>query len=258
MLKGLSEEEKKKFIPNDTILLGYVGSIAHGTYRPSSDQNSIDDKDLMGVCIASKETYLGLENFKQKNVQENEWDIVIYELKKMVSLLLKNNPNVLSILWLPENLYVIKTIYGQLLIDNRNYFSSKRAYYSFTGYAYSQLRKMTCSAFKGYMGEKRKSLVNKYGYDTKNASHLIRLLRMGIEFLTDGELHVHREDNSQLVEIKQGKWNLEKVKSHAENLFNLANEAFIRSSLPDKPNHKKVEALLVDILSDFLGKNTIA
>lgn len=39
------------------------------------------------------------------------------------------------------------------------------------------------------MGEKRKQLVAKHGYDTKNASHLIRLLRMGMEFLTVEEIN---------------------------------------------------------------------
>ena len=42
----------------------------------------------------------------------------------------------------------------------------------------------------GYMGQKRRELVRRVGYDAKNAAHLIRLLRMGIEFLTEGTLHV--------------------------------------------------------------------
>ena len=42
------------------------------------------------------------------------------------------------------------------------------------------------------MGEKRKAIVRKYQYDVKNAAHLIRLLRMGIEFLETGELRVFR------------------------------------------------------------------
>ena len=61
---------------------------------------------------------------------------------------------------------------------------------------------MERNACKGYMGEKRKRLVEKFGYDTKNASHLIRLLRMGMEFLVDGELHVEREDAKELLRIK--------------------------------------------------------
>ena len=63
----------------------------------------------------------------------------------------------------------------------------------------------------GRMGAKRKELVEKFGYDTKNASHLIRLLKMGIEALTTGELLIERPDNNMLLEIKRGEWKLERV-----------------------------------------------
>jgi len=42
------------------------------------------------------------------------------------------------------------------------------------------------------MGKKRRELVMRVGYDSKNAAHLIRLLRMGIEFLTEGTMYVER------------------------------------------------------------------
>ena len=71
----------------------------------------------------------------------------------------------------------------------------------------------------GYMGEKRKALVDKYKFDTKNASHCIRLLRMCMEALITGEVHVFREDASQLLEIKRGRWSLEQVKAEADRLF---------------------------------------
>ena len=45
-LKGLSEEQTKELLPpQGLILLGYRGSISHGTYEPSEDPNSIDDID---------------------------------------------------------------------------------------------------------------------------------------------------------------------------------------------------------------------
>jgi hypothetical protein len=72
----------------------------------------------------------------------------------------------------------------------------------------------------GYMGQKRRELVRRVGYDAKNAAHLIRLLRMGIEFLTEGTMHVERADAPELLEIKRGAWPLEKVKAEAERLFN--------------------------------------
>lgn len=48
------------------------------------------------------------------------------------------------------------------------------------------------------MGKKRRELVIRVGYDSKKAVHLIRLLRMGIEFLTEGTMYVERADGPEL------------------------------------------------------------
>jgi hypothetical protein len=47
------------------------------------------------------------------------------------------------------------------------------------------------------MGEKRKAMVRKYQYDVKNAAHLIRLLRMGAEFIESGNLQVYRTTDAE-------------------------------------------------------------
>ena len=40
------------------------------------------------------------------------------------------------------------------------------------------------------------------GYDIKNAAHVIRLYRMGIEYLESGNLQVFRPDREELKAIK--------------------------------------------------------
>jgi predicted nucleotidyltransferase len=242
---------ENKGLSDWNIIHAYRGSIAHGTYRPNTDPHSIDDKDTIAICVPDKQYYFGLKEFGSRGTQEikrDEWDIVIYEIRKGISLLSQGNPNILSLLWLDKKNYINITKSGQKLVDNRNLFIGKHVYRSFTGYAYSQLHKMENCAFEGYMGEKRKRLVQEFGYDTKNASHLIRLLRMGIEFLTDGELYVEREDASQLLDIKNGKWTLEKVKSESDRLFANAETAYINSKLPEKPDYDKINNLCVEIV----------
>jgi hypothetical protein len=157
-------------------------------------------------------------------------------------------------LWLERKHYIHLDPAGQRLIDARDLFSSKRAYHAFNGYAYGQLKRMTHLAFKGYMGAKRKELVEKFGYDTKNAAHLVRLLRMGIEFLNEGRLYVERPDAPQLLEIKRGEWTLEQVKAEADRLFKRAEEAYDRTSLPNHPATEEVEKLCVDILKEHFNK----
>jgi len=252
-MKGLSKEERDLIVPQGTILLGYRGSIAHGMYIPSSDPDSIDDKDIMGVCIPELNNYLGFGKFQQKEKMYKEWDSVVYEIRKFFRLLLKANPNVMSLLWLEPNMYITRTPLGARLIENRELFVSKQAYHSFNGYAYGQFKRMTHFKFEGYMGVKRKELVERHGYDTKNAAHLIRLLRMGIEFLTEGRLYVHRKDSEQLLAIKHGEWALDKVKDEAEHLFRLAEEAYVASKLPNEPNREEAERLLIGIILDHFN-----
>lgn len=258
LLKNLSPDEHRKALPEGLILLGFRGSIAHEMYVPQSDPKSIDDKDVMGVFINGLDHYFGLRVKEHHEAFVKEWDCVSYEVRKFFQLLGKANPNVLSLLWLEPKHYIWKTEPGDRLIANRDLFATKKLYHSFTGYAYSQLHRMTHLAFEGYMGEKRKQLVVEHGYDTKNAAHLIRLLRMGIEFLQEGYLHVAREDAKQLLEIKRGEWSLEQVRTEADRLFKRAEEAYDKCTLPHSPNWDKINELLVGILNDhFKGVSNV-
>lgn len=233
------------------ILEGIRGSQAHGTYVPTHP-DSVDDEDLMGVVVMPMDHYCGLKQFECQEIKEGRYDVVIYDVRKYISLLLKQNPNVVSLLWLREMDYTKRTDLGRLLIKNKSIFDSKKAYKSFTGYAYSQLKRMThFQAYEGYMGAKRKALVDKYGYDTKNAAHLIRLLKMGIEYLTTGEMNVFRHDNAMLIEIKYGGWPLTRVQSEADRLFKLSEQAFVESKLPNEPDYAKANALCEQIILTF-------
>lgn len=243
----------------DAIIVAYRGSIAHGTYVHSDDPNSIDDKDLMAVCIPSEDHYLGLSQWGNKGTKEifkGEWDVVGYEVRKFLTLLSKGNPNVISMLYLNDEHVITSSPEWELIKANRDIFISKQIYHSFTGYAYSQLHKMTHLQFKGYMGDKRKRLVEKHGYDTKNAAHLIRLLRMCLEFFETGKFNVFREDAKELIDIKSGFWTLDKVKIEADKLFVVTKAAFERSKLPERPNEDLINQLCTKIVKMRLKTNT--
>ncbi len=233
------------------ILHAYRGSIAHGMYVPNTDPLSIDDKDTMAICVPSKEYYLGLKDFGSRStleIKEREWDIVVYESRKAFDLLSKGNPNILSLLWVNDE-HIIKQVgAGKLLRQNRHLFVGKHVYASFIGYATSQMHRMEQYSTQGYMGDKRKQLVDRFGYDTKNAAHLIRLLRMGIEFLVEGELRVFRHDASQLLDIKRGQWTLDQVKAEASRLFERAEEAYIRSTLPPSIDRDAISQLAAEVV----------
>jgi len=112
-------------------------------------------------------------------------------------------------------------------------------------------------AYKGYMGAKRKKLVEEYGYDTKYASHLIRLLRMCREFIETRELNVYRDKDFQnLRDIKTGKDKFEYVEREAANLFRECSERlYMIADLPVAPNKDFLNELAVRIISRrFAGR----
>lgn len=147
---------KHGFSERGWMIMGYVGSIAHGTYVPKNNPNSIDDKDIMGVILPDENDVIGLGNWEGKQFMELPWDVCLYSLRKYIRLLLNCNPNVLGLLWLDETHYLMRSPEGQALIDAREIFVSKKAYHSFSGYAHGQLKRMTHLAFEGYMGKKAK------------------------------------------------------------------------------------------------------
>jgi predicted nucleotidyltransferase len=121
-----------------------------------------------------------------------------------------------------------------------------------------RFRKLHREHFSGYMGEKRKAMVRKYQYDVKNAAHLIRLLRMGSEFLESGSLQVYRtQDAQELMVIKRGGWPLDRVKVEAERLFSGIEGARLRSPLPARPDEPAANAMLRKIHQAILGLETV-
>lgn len=247
---NLAREAREALSNVELILLGYRGSQAHGTSLPPDDPMATDDIDVMGIAFGPIEHYFGLQHYEQTERWIEPYDIVVYELRKFFGLLLKSNPNVMSLLWLDKYLY--RTTEGDEIIAKRDIFSSRVAYHSFVGYAHSQLKRMTQGAYRGYMGQKRKILCDRFGYDVKNAQHLIRLLKMGGEFLRDGKLRVDRTgiDAQMLIDIKHGKYTLAEVLEIADDLFNDIKTARDASCLPEAPDSKAAEDLLVALLME--------
>lgn len=102
---------------------------------------------------------------------------------------------------------------------------------------------------------KRAELENKCQFDSKNASHLIRLMRMGYEILSGKGVIVERPDREELLSIKQGNWKYEDVLKYAEELEQKLLEAKKTTTLPRQPQRKKIEELLIEIQEEHLWRS---
>lgn len=225
-----------------------VGSHSHGTYVPPEDKFGIDDVDLMVLVVPPPQYVLGMQRFEHAQYKHGALDVVLYDWAKWLRMLAKSNPNVIGTLWLePEDVHMpIWNPVFDHVYNSREKLLSKRMYPAFVGYARGQLYKMTHFVHEGYMGNKRKMLVAEFGYDVKNAAHLIRLMRMACEAFETGRLNVRRtEDAQELIDIKQGKWSKERVVEEADNLFARADRALAVTALQDDPDELFIEKQMV-------------
>ncbi len=252
----IPEKLEKENFPEwalNSILEGYRGSHGHGTYIPSSDPNSVDDIDIFKIVVQPKDYYLGLNSYlkKQEHYEAfiGEYDILVYDIRKFTYLLSKGNPNVHIFLWLrPEDYFKI-TEAGKYLLSKRTEVLSEKVIHSFEGYAGAQLKRMTHFKHEGYMGDKRKALVSRYGYDSKNAAHCIRLLLTAIDLLKTGKIIVYRKDDKDiLIDIKSGKWSLERVKEYAEELKVEFDRLAQLSDFTPYVEPKKIEIILLNTM----------
>lgn len=218
-------------LESNTVAVFRVGSHSHGTFVPSGE-NGIDDVDLMVIVMQPASYKLGFQPFDNASYKHGPLDVVIYDWGKWLGLLRKSNPNVVGNLWLEDEDKIL-TAFQPLhdLMDNRDKLLSQQLYKSFIGYAQGQMYKMKHTTFMGYMGDKRKKLVEEFGYDTKNAAHMIRLQRMCIEALEQQKLNVKRSDAAELIDIKKGGWTFEKVMHEATKLSNHAQLAMSETKL---------------------------
>ena len=107
------------------------GSHAYGLATPESDV------DVKGVFILPEEEYLGMTYVEQVSNETN--DIVYYELRRFMELLSKSNPNILEMLYTPEDT-IRKMDPAFERIRSMNLLS-KQCKESFGGYAMTQVRK---------------------------------------------------------------------------------------------------------------------
>ena len=113
-----------------------AGSIAYGLNTPTSD---IDER---GIYVLPLKQRLGIMDTDQQITNDTQ-DIVYYDIHKYFKLATDCNPNIIEFLWSPSDCiqYVDPAGRMQQIIDNRNLFISARAYHTFSGYAYAQIKK---------------------------------------------------------------------------------------------------------------------
>ena len=234
-----------KHLGSNIILLGLGGSYSYGMNIEGKS-----DIDIRGVALNSKEEILLLQNFGQ--IVDENTDTTIYSFNKMVNLLCKANPNVMEQLGLnPEHYLYIHPI-GQVLLNNSKLFLSKRAVYSFAGYAKEQLKKLDNKSSRSFgedytgIGRRNRYVAahNKLG---KHMAHLIRLYYMCFDILENQKIITYRDkEHDLLMNIRNGEY-LDKNQQPISSFYDLLSELKKRleydeknTSLPETPDYQRI------------------
>jgi uncharacterized protein len=131
MIHKVSGELSEARSPANCLLEVISGSRAYGTDTPESDT------DIKGVFIQPRDEFYGLERVEQINNGTN--DIAFYELGRFAELLAKNNPNLLEMLFTPEDCVVFR--HPLMARFTPQMVLSRLCCEAFAGYALTQVRK---------------------------------------------------------------------------------------------------------------------
>lgn len=349
------------WIADRTVLLVRHGSHAYGTNTVNSDE------DFKGIAIPTKEYFLGMvKHFEQAELKAPDPDAVIYDIRKFFALAADCNPNIIEVLHTDPSDHFLVSPIGEIILEHKDAFLSKKIKHTFLGYSVSQLKRiqthkrwimnppksppsrvemglpeqtlipqdqlmaaqaevqkeldrfqfdfmedlsepakieirsvmsemlaeLKITADDHWMSAARKVglsdnfiqimqreraytslkrewdqyqnwrktrnparalLEEKFGYDTKHAYHLVRLIRMCREILTTGKVIVKRPDREELLSIRNGAWSYERLIEFAESEEKSLNELYNQSTaLPKLPDRDKLDRLCIELIETSL------
>lgn len=95
--------------------------------------------------------------------------------------------------------------------------------------------------------QRRSALEQQFGYDTKYAMHLVRLIQEGEELLLTGNITVPRPNASDLLKIRAGTWTYAEVEDYALTGIERLKQLEQASPLPWGADHSAIENLAVTL-----------
>jgi hypothetical protein len=213
--------------PGTVILRVEVGSRLHGT----STDDGIDDRDEVAIVVEHPEYVTGLRTFGSHETRTaadgqrskaGDLDLTYHGLRKFVGLACAGNPSLIATLFAPDMFIYEQTEWGKRLMEARDVIVGQQVVPRYRGYMRSQALRLVgrIGGGRGARTGARPELVEKYGYDTKFASHMVRLGEQGLELCRTGTLHLPMQGLARQVckFIRQGEWLVDDALQHAFNL----------------------------------------
>lgn len=250
-----------KWVIENCLYLTIVGSEAYGVTQGSSDL------DLYGFCVPPKHIVFpwthgyikgfgtppeGFDQWQKHHIpfDERTVDMVVFSIVKYFDLCMACNPNMIDSLFTPRNCVVHSTDISEIVRDKRKMFLHKGAWHKFKNYSFSQLQKIRNKT--GHENPARAATIEAYGYDTKYATHLVRLLLEIEQIMVEQDLDLTR-DSEVLKSVRKGDWSLEDVELWFSDKERALETVYSESTLRVGPDEEAIKSLLLNCLEQFYG-----
>lgn len=268
LITRLVKEKKAtppKWLPDNTMYLCQMGSVAYGVATEYSDKDiygfAVPPKNMLfkplNQCIPGFDSLDNFEQWQQHCIQSNdgnEYDFSVYNITKYFHLVMQCNPNMIDSLFVPRECVIHSSPIAEKVRENRFMFLHKGAWHKFKGYAFSQMHKMKIKTPKP--GSKREKMYQEYGYDLKFAYHIVRLLNEVEQIMSEGNLDLQR-NREQLKSIRRGAWKESEVIEYFKQKENDLEQLYHKCDLPHRPDVDKVRALLFECLEMHYDLNSL-
>lgn len=266
LLHNLQKQElihAPNFLPDNTLYLTQMGSVAYGVSGESSDV------DIYGYCMPPKELAFPhlageipgfgsqiqrFECWTEHHIKDkssgNEYDFSVYGIIRYFQLCMENNPNMTDSLFTPRRCVLHTTRIGELVREKRRMFLHKGSFHRFRGYAYAQLKKL--KAKETHKNPKRQASIDAFGFDVKNGYHVVRLALEAEQILVEHDLDLER--NSEVLKaIRRGEWSMDRLEAFFEQKERHLDDLYHNSTLPARPDESAIKELLLNSLEEHYG-----
>jgi hypothetical protein len=267
-LESVGAAHPPKWLSSNVMYLTLMGSHAYGCATDESDF------DIYGFCVPPKDVVFphlaGAIHGFGRQVQEfrqfqgehlkdpdaaggkgREYDVSVYSIVRYFQLVMEGNPNMLDSLFTPRNCVLHSTSISEMVRERRKLFLSKKCWHTFRGYAFAQLGKMGSKSPKP--DGKRAAIREKYGWDVKFGSHLVRLIQEVEQILSLGDIDLQR-DRKMLTDIRNGNWTEQQVRDWFTDREKLLERLYHESNaVPHEPDEAAIKSLLLECLEHHYG-----
>lgn len=253
-MKMLSQLSNIGFPYHESVICLFEG----GSRLHGAKLEGTDDTDWYGVFIEPSYKALGVDSYehfvyttggKEGGNTFSDVDVTLYSLEKWARLACKGNPSVLHFLF-AEQLLSNHYLWARVRV-HRDAFFAKQQVGQFIGYANAQMMRLLNKRSKDV---NRPFLEAQYGYDTKHAMHLIRLLQEAKEFLETGNIILPRPNREELIAIRTGKYKLYELTEWANQLEVEALKAADLSLLPERVDRQRVSELIAGCYLEYYSQ----